>query len=634
MLNSYLQLCEAIMEKDLNKFIHLIETLEITDLNAFDSVLLRLASFHSFEITQHLLEKKVTAINEKWFDRLILNDLSLDITQIFWNLGVRGESALVSALSNNTNNGEVLQFLIKEQAPIKPSDEDEFLKHITQKKYTSLFKNYVFSDELKNKLEQKFNNFPFKINQSILKKMNEDVHFFDNLDNTVLQNLSAKQLEKLIHSLEDNSYLKKAIEQLSLNQIATLDKSLCDIIFQKITKKFDYLPKQLSSMFFLNQNMEYFLDNIEYNLDFSLFCYKKLIFGEDLKKPKIKNYLNKIIKLDDIDYFIEQDPRLEVDYLNFSKNQRQVLALINNDLEKLKSLDCTHPSLFLKALSSKKSTKEIIKYLASKVEITEKVILEGYKNIDVILEFVKRSTPINLLNIYDENIFQKAIKLIESPEKYINLDIYKSSSKIESYKTQFILNLYLEDKIQSKVALYNVLKTDKLNEQAIIKLIEKDLKNNLEIHSWNYHHNIYGLKYLSNLNKENKDKNTRLLYRHFSGMEFSKEEIRALMQNNESYAFKLNTISLALNNNYPDLLDDIPIDDIKKTIAYLNPNVKLETFLYILKTDESVNSLVAEGIITNNQTLIDAILIQKEKLFLEKITPSNQRQMNNLKSKL
>lgn len=637
MLNSYLQLCEAIMEKDLNKFIHLIETLEITDLNAFDSVLLKLASFHSLEITQHLLEKKVLAIHEKWFDRLILNDLSLEATQIFWNLGVRGDSALVSALSNNTSNSDVLEFLIKENAPIKTSDEEEFLKHITQKKYMTFFKSYVFSDELKNKLEEKFNNFPFKINQNILKKINEDIHYFDSLDNSILQNLSAKQLQKLIDCLDNHCGLKHAIENLSLNQIATLDKSLCDIIFKNITKKFNYLPKQLSSMFFLNQNMEYFLDNVDYNLEFSLFCYKKLIINENLNKPKVKHYLNKIINLDDIDYFIEQDPRLEADYLIYSKNQEQMKALNNGDLEKLITLDCTHPSIFLKAINAKKTSKEILKHLASQVNITERVIMEGYKNVDVILEFVKRNVSLNLLNIYDDMIFQKTIKLINEPHKYINLDIYKSSSKIEAYKTQFILKLYLEDKIQSKVALYNILKTDKLNETTVIELIKKDLSNNLEIHSWNYHHNIYGLKYLSNLNKENKDKTTRLLYRHFSGLEFSKDEIHTLMQNNESYAFKLNTISLALNNNYPDLLDNVNIEDIKKTIAYLNPNVKLETFLHILKNEENVSALVSDAILANNQTLIDAILIQKEKLFLEKMTPANtyqNRLLPNLKSKL
>lgn len=626
MLNSYLKLCEAISDKDLNKFIYLIENLKITDLNAFDSVLLRFASFHSLEITQYLLEKKASTIHEKWFDRLILNDLSLEMTKTFWDLGVRGESALIYALSNNAND-DVLEFLIKNQALIKEHDEEEFLKNITRKKYLSLFNAYPFSDNLKNKLNQKFNNFPFKVNKKILNEINNNENYFDFLDINTLQNLTPKQLEKIVNSLKSKSNLKKSIEKLSLNQVATLSREMCDVIFKNITRKFNYLPKQLSSVIFLNQNIEYFLDNLEYNLDFSLFCYKKLIINQNLNAPLIKKYLSKLIKLDDIDYFLDLDPRLEPDYRQFSQNQKQLKALYN--LEELKHLDCSHPSIFLKAINSKKTSKDTIKFLASQVNLTEKVIHEGCRNIDAILEFVKRKAAINLLNIYDENTFQKVIKLIENAHQYVSLSHYKPSDKIENYKTHFVLDLYLNDKIQSKVALYNILKTDKLNEKKVIELIEKDLSNGLEIHSWNYHHNIYGLKYLSNLNTLNHDNKKRLLHRHFSGLEFSKEEVMSLMENNKSYSFKLTIICVALNNNYPELLNDITVDELKKTIPYLNPNVKLETYLKVLKVSNMSDSLVAESIITNNSTLLEAIIIQKEKVLLEHvILPSYDKNLN------
>lgn len=627
MLESYLQLCEAISAKDLTKFKHLLKVLEINDLNAFDSVLLKLASFHSAEITQYLLEQKVKPINEKWFDRLIFNDLSLKMTEKYWDLGVRGESALVHSLSSSLNNN-VIKFLIDHEAPIKKSDEDEFSNNISQKRYLKLFKNYHFSDSLKEKLENKFNNFPFKVNKKILTKINQNSHYFDNYDITILQPLSAKKLRKLIVNLENKEQFKQFIEKFSLNQIATLNKELCDIIFNLVSRKFNYIPKQLGAIFFINQNIDYLLDNLDYNLEFSLFCYKKLILNQDLNQIKIKTYIDKIIKLEDIDYFLELDPRLEKDYLKYSQNQLQLNSL--HDLEQLKQLNCTHPSIFLKALNSKKINKEVIKYLASQVKINDYVIQEGYKNLDVILEFVKRKAPINLLHIYDDLIFQKAIKLIKNPQQYVNLLNYKSHDKIENYKTQFVLNLYLKNKVKSKTALYNILKTDRLDEKTILKLIKKDIENNLEIYSWNYHHNIYGLKYLSNLNKDTKKENKRLLNRHFSGIEFSKEEIIRLMKNNQSYSFKLTTICVAMNNNYPELVQNVPADDLKKIIPYLNPNVKLDTYLKVLKDEQTIYTLVPESIITNNHTLLEAILIQKEKLLLENITsPSNHMVASN-----
>lgn len=473
MFSTFIEFLKSIQNNDIEKFNQLFLQVNPHD---YQNVAFKVAyktlltNNYNIEIVKNLVN-----LNEPqtWFDELMqyarhkvhVQEFLMDM----WNLGVKGVHPLSNLIEDAGYNSDLFEFLIKNNAQIKPEEEEFIIDFIDVREYEVMKKyNYqlTLNADFHEKIKQKIGLLEFtpKTIEKIKNADLDDIYFI--LSDYYIEKLGLEKVETIFRLIENKEKAQNFFRQ-KFNLNSDINLSTIKLIHQY----FDILPTYFRFHYIIHIDTAlYFLDKNEFNEQ----NFKNFLASIEKFEFKDKpNEINQLItpylerfKDKNLDSLIFNEKN-EVRFTNWNQYTKSQKAFKNIDnlayIKNLKNIDS--PELFLRA------TQDVKLFLAHYVQITPLICEKIYDN-EVFEILLKHNAP-----------FKKcSIENIEVLKNYPELDLSETelcfkNQKLNMEQTKWVKKLYLKNKIKLDDALIHNILINQYKETQLKKIIEKDIEN-------------------------------------------------------------------------------------------------------------------------------------------------------------